>query len=389
VRHGATGGSGGPEPSGLPLAALRQRMLAWYATSARELPWRVREGAPDPYAVWVSEVMLQQTRVEVVGGYFSRWMERLPTLEALAAAPQDEVLKLWEGLGYYSRARNLHRAARLAVERHGGVPDDADAFAMLPGVGAYTRGAVASIAFGRREPAVDGNTRRVLARWLNASRPPERELRELAAALVAEGAPGDFNQAMMDLGSEVCRPRAPRCGSCPVEELCSARRHGREEEVPSPIRRPPPRLEPTGVAVARQEGRLLVVRLPANGRLGGTWGLPHAACRPGEEPGDAALRAVGPWLAGGRAVALLPPVEHTFTHVRAVYHPVLVESEPESGEIGFSRGVGGAGEDALWSDAEELEALPFATAMRKVLSVPGVPPARAPTSPPPPARSRP
>jgi A/G-specific adenine glycosylase len=384
----AAGGGGGAlgfrddgEGAPLDIGALRARLLAWYESDARELPWRVREGTPDPYAVWVSEVMLQQTRVEVVAPYYARWMERLPTLAALAAATEDEVLKLWEGLGYYTRARNLHRAARRAVEVHGGVPGDPEAFGALPGVGAYTRGAVASIAFARREPAVDGNARRVLSRWLDAPAPGERRLAALASALVAEGPPGELNQALMDLGSGVCRPRGPACGRCPVEALCGARRSGRQEEVPAPRRRTPPRPEVTGLAVALHDGRVLLVRLSATGRLGGTWALPHSPCEPGETPAAAALRAARPWLPAIRAQEVLPPVEHTFTHVRAIYHPVLVVvegeggiDEPPLGEGGTPAGSGpfmprGAGGElhAVWADAARVDALPLSTAMRKVL----------------------
>ncbi|MDP9349789.1 MAG: A/G-specific adenine glycosylase, partial [Gemmatimonadota bacterium] len=201
-----------PVPSGRePLPSLRDLLLRWYDAHRRDLPWRA-EGPPDPYRVWLSEVMLQQTRVETVKPYFRRWLERFPTLAALAEAPQDEVLKAWEGLGYYSRARNFHRAAREVVERYGGeVPGDAAAFRALPGVGRYTAGAVLSIAFGRPEPVVDGNVRRVFARLLDDPDPAEGALWALAEALVPGARPGDLNQALMELGATVCVPRNPRC----------------------------------------------------------------------------------------------------------------------------------------------------------------------------------
>ncbi len=206
------------EPSRKWTLALRRALLAFYDARRRDLPWR-RD--PDPYRVWVSEVMLQQTRVDAVVPYYERWLRRFPTLHALATAEPDEVLRAWEGLGYYARARNLHRAARVVRERHAGdVPSEPAALRELPGVGDYTAGAIASIAFGRREPAVDGNVRRVLARLLDVADPPPARLRAVAAALVPAERPGDFNQALMELGALVCTARVPRCADCPVRGVC-------------------------------------------------------------------------------------------------------------------------------------------------------------------------
>jgi A/G-specific adenine glycosylase len=307
---------------------LRERLLGWYDAHRRDLPWRASAGeAPDPYRVWLSEVMLQQTRVETVRPYFARWLERFPTLEALAAAPLDDVLKQWEGLGYYSRARNFHRAVREVAERHGGaVPDDAAEFRALPGVGRYTAGAVMSIAFAREEPLVDGNVRRVFARWTDAPEPAEADLWALAEALVPGARPGDLNQAVMELGATVCVPRAPRCGECPVRDFCRAFAHGTQDERPLPKRAKPVPHEDTASAVVEHDGRLLLVRRPPDARLGGLWAFPWAVRRPGETARSAAERAVREGLElEVRAGEEIGRVAHAFTHVRATYHAIRCE----------------------------------------------------------------
>lgn len=216
--------------------AIVEPLLQWYDEGHRDLPWR-RE--PVPYRVWVSEIMLQQTRVEAVRGYYERWMQAFPDVRALAAADEAQVLKLWEGLGYYSRARNLHRAAQLVCERYGGtLPADYEALLALPGVGEYTAGAVASIGFGLCVPAVDGNVMRVAAR-LNDDFTPITDAKQKKrttghfSEITPEDRPGDFNQSLMELGAMVCLPNgAPRCGSCPVQHLCLGYHHGHAEILP-------------------------------------------------------------------------------------------------------------------------------------------------------------
>lgn len=344
------------------LPALRARLLAWYDAHRRELPWRTPAGAePDPYRVWLSEVMLQQTRVETVKPYFRRWLERFPDLRALADAPLDEVLKQWEGLGYYSRARNFHRAVREVAERFGGeVPAEPGAFRALPGVGRYTAGAVMSIAFGRAEPLVDGNVRRVFARWTDDPEPSEAGLWELAEALVPGERPGDLNQAVMELGATVCVPRTPRCGECPVREHCAAYAAGTQNERPAPKRAKPVPHEDTATAVVESGGRFLLVRRPVDARLGGMWAFPAAVRRWGESVGAAAERAVreglGVEVRAGKSVGR---VEHGFTHVRVTYH--AVRCEPVGGEprpIGY---------DAWsWATAEEMEGYALPVAQRKI-----------------------
>ena len=316
------------------MQSLRTRLLAWYDAARRDLPWRAAPGeAADPYRVWLSEVMLQQTRVETVRPYYERWLARFPTVQALAEAPLDEVLKAWEGLGYYSRARNFHAAVRQVAARHAGrVPGEPDAFRALPGVGRYTAGAVMSIAFGRAEPVVDGNVRRVFARWTDDPAPDEETLWRMAAELVPGERPGDVNQAVMELGATICTPRNPRCGECPVREFCAAFAAGTQNERPAPKKAKPLPHEDTAVPVIQRGGDVLLVRRRVTARLGGMWAFPQAVRAAGESLPAAAERAaregLGIEIDVGEPVAV---VQHTFTHVRATYHAVrctLVSGEP-------------------------------------------------------------
>ncbi|PZN06582.1 A/G-specific adenine glycosylase [Thermaerobacter sp. FW80] len=267
------------------LEAVRSRLIHWYDRHRRDLPWRRTR---DPYAVLVSEVMLQQTRVETVLPYYVRFLQRFPSASHLAAASEDEVLRLWQGLGYYRRARQLHQAARVLVERYGGqVPPDPEAVRALPGVGDYTAGAVLSIAFDLPVPAVDGNAQRVLARVFGVDEPADqaagrRRLHDLARRLVDGPRPGALNQAVMELGATVCRPRRPGCGDCPLAELCVAARTGDPEAWP--VRRRSGRWVEEDVAIAwcRVNGRVAVVRRPQEGLLAGLWALPYTRRRDGE-----------------------------------------------------------------------------------------------------------
>jgi len=259
----------GPEKS--EAAAL----LAWYDRSARSLPWRAPPGAvADPYRVWLSEIMLQQTTVATVRGYYDRFLARWPSVEALAAAPLDEVLKAWAGLGYYARARNLHACARrVAGEMGGRFPATLESLGALPGIGPYTAAAIAAIAFDRPHAAVDGNVERVMSR-LNAITEPlpaaKPALAAAAQALVPDRRPGDFAQAMMDLGATVCTPRNPRCGDCPWTDRCFARREGIAETLPRRMARKAV-LTRYGAAfwIERSDGAVLLRRRPEKGLLGG------------------------------------------------------------------------------------------------------------------------
>lgn len=253
-----------------------RRLLAWYRTQRRDLPWRRTR---DPYGIWIAETMLQQTRVAAVVPYYERFLAEFPDAASLARAREDRVLALWSGLGYYSRARNLLAAARAMVARHGGkVPDDAEALAALPGVGRYTQGAILSIAFDRPVPVVDGNVVRVLSRWFLLSGDPRpsafREtLWSLAADLVPRHSPGDFNQAMMELGATLCTPKNPLCIECPLAGACRAHRTGRVAEFPEPIGKKPARRIAVLAALVRSSRGLWLER-KSRGANRGLWDLP-------------------------------------------------------------------------------------------------------------------
>ncbi|HSJ24688.1 MAG TPA: A/G-specific adenine glycosylase [Longimicrobiales bacterium] len=304
---------------------IRERLLTFYDVSARDLPWR---GRGDAYAIWVSEVMAQQTRIDTVIPYWHRWMTRFPDVDALADAPVDDVLKQWEGLGYYSRARNLHRAAQLVRERHAGrVPSDPDALRALPGVGDYTAGAVASMAYGRRAPAVDGNVRRVLARLLDEPAPSPARLREVAARLVPADRPGDFNQALMELGSQVCTPRAPACAACPISVPCAARAAG--TQLDRPARRSVkavPEYDVATLILRGPDGRVLLVRRPETGLLAGMWTFPGEELAAGETAADASRRVARRLgVRTRRSPTPIGAVRHEFSHRREHYLCVLLD----------------------------------------------------------------
>ncbi len=302
-----------PAPRGADVAAA---LLAWYDRERRDLPWRAAPGArPDPYAVWLSEVMLQQTTVKAVIPYYARFLALWPAVEALAAAELDDVLKAWAGLGYYSRARNLHACAKAVVAQHGGrFPDTEDALAALPGIGTYTAAAVAAIAFDRPAAVVDGNVERVMARLFAVETPlpaAKPELRRLAATLTPRTRAGDFAQAMMDLGATICTPRRPSCLLCPIAAFCAARERGLAAALPYRMvkgERPTRR----GVAffALRDDGAVLLRRRPEKGLLGGMMEVPSSPWREGEASAD--LDRDAPLAAPWQRVS--GEVRHTFTH---------------------------------------------------------------------------
>lgn len=344
----------------MPHGQIVRALLAHFDATRRAMPWRETS---DPYAIWVSEVMLQQTRVDTVIPYWERWIERFPTVDRLAEAELDDVLKEWEGLGYYSRARNLHRAARMVRERFGSrLPTEPDTLRELPGVGEYTAAAVASIAYGVAIPAVDGNVRRVLARLYDLEEPTMAELRDRAAALVPQDRPGDFNQALMELGATVCTPRSPSCGECPLAPACEARRLGVQELRPLPQeRRAVPEETVTTVVVVRGDGALLLVRRPEDGLLGGLWEFPG-------DDGDwppAAEALIG----GATKVAELTPVRHAFSHKRVTYEPEL-RTAPDGagvgGEQGTRTGTSDASPTVAWVRPAELDDYALPVAQQKI-----------------------
>ncbi len=341
---------------------IRRRLLKFYDGRRRDLPWRRDH---DPYRVWVSEVMLQQTRVEAVRPYYERWIERFPTLDALADAELDSVLEAWAGLGYYARARNLHAAARLVRDHlDGELPRTAEGLRALPGVGRYTAGAVASIAFGLPEPAVDGNARRVLARLCDMADPPAADLERLARALVPERRPGDFNQALMELGATVCTARDPDCVECPLSTACRARQRGTVAARPGRRRRDAVPSYDVGTAVLwAPDGRTLLVRRSTDGLLGGLWEFPGRVAEDGETPVEAARRAAEgalgrPAGAGGPRLAR---VEHVYSHRRHAYH--AFRFDVERAEPAAARG-GWTG--AAWIDPATLEGFAVSAAQRRI-----------------------
>ena len=359
-------------------ATLRETLLAFYDRARRDLPWRRTD---DPYAVWVSEVMLQQTRVDTVVPYYQRWMERFPDVSALARADEDDVLGMWKGLGYYSRARNLHRAAQIVREEyHGRLPEDPGALKALPGVGDYTAGAIASIAFRRAEPVVDGNVRRVLSRLLDMEAPSPSELRTRAAELVDPGRPGDFNQALMELGARVCTPGAPDCGSCSWQSTCLALARGTVSLRPAPRARGPVpirRFRVAVVALASGEGiRLLLRKRPGSGLLAGMWEFPAEEVAVGEEDGGGGadprslLGAAVPELEEFWGVAMplgpgsareLGTFPHAFSHFRAEYRAFLVMLE------GSPR-WGGLAAPYRWVTPAEADSMPLPVAQQAILA---------------------
>lgn len=343
---------------------LTEALLRWYAANRRDLPWRRRR---DPYAIWVAEVMLQQTRVETVIPYYERFLARFPTLADLAAAPLEEVLKGWEGLGYYARARQLHRAARiLMAERGGAFPQTLKEWRRLPGVGPYIAAAVLSIAFGQGLPALDGNAVRVLARLFAVEEDPRRpagrrRLEEEARRLLPPGRAGEFNQALMDLGATLCTPKRPRCEACPVQAFCAAFRRGNPEAFPvrSP-RRSLPHYDVTA-GVIREGDRVLIAQRPLHGMLGGLWEFPGGKREPGESLEECLRRELREEL--GIEVEVLAPwmtIRHTYTHMRITLH------------VFQCRWVGGIPQpigcaDVRWVPIAELDRYPFPNTDRRIV----------------------
>ena len=312
-------------PVGSPASgAVASALLAWYTRHARQLPWR---NHPDSYVVWVSEIMLQQTRVETVIPYFERWMLCFPSVQDLAAASSEQVLHAWEGLGYYRRALNLHRAAQsLVAERGGRLPTTASELMRLPGVGRYTGAAIAALAFQQDEIALDGNLRRVLARWIDLTLDPrssqgERKLLVAAQALLPVGRAAEFNQALMDLGASVCSPRVPACGACPIASGCLACRRGTQGQ--RPVRRERPRIPHRLVAAAvlRRGGRVLIARRPEGKLLGGLWEFPGGKREARESLKDCLRRELMEELAIRVTVGeRLGTFHHAYSHYRVSVH---------------------------------------------------------------------
>ena len=352
---------------------FRRALLDHFDRRRRPLPWR---RGRTPYRVMVSEFMLQQTRAETVIPYYDRWLRRFPGWDALADAPADDVMLAWKGLGYYRRAQNLHRTAMLVRERYDGrLPEDPVELRTLPGVGEYTAGAVASIAFGLPVPAVDGNVKRVLSRLMDVGEPTAALLRDEATRLLDPERPGDFNEAMMELGATVCTPRTPRCGDCPVRPHCMADKAGTVGDRPLVRqRRPLPRVEfVTAVivraAAASPTATTLLTRRPDTGLLAGMWEFPttevhrHPAGAPATTSPptpatltNAALQLLATLGLSGDPVAHPAPVKHTFSHFHATYHPVVVLCGADCADS----------PNTIWIDLARLDDFALPVAQQKI-----------------------
>ncbi len=344
-------------------SVFRRDLLDWYAGHHRDLPWRHTR---DPYAIWVSEVMLQQTRVDTVIPYYRRFMTHFDAVSKLARADLQAVLKLWEGLGYYARARNLHRSAAIVCRRHGGrVPDTPQEIRSLPGVGPYIAAAVLSIAYQRPLAAVDGNVRRILARILAMDAPVNVAtsapvFQRAADRLLDHRRPGIFNQAMMELGAVVCRPRDPQCGRCPVRAHCASHPRG-VEKYPVRARRAAVPTVRVAIGVVRKGDRLLITRRRDEGLLGGLWEFPGGKLGSGECPEDGCRREIREEV--GLAVEVekhLARVRHAYTHFKLVADVFLCRWT--DGRVRLGGPV-----DFRWIRAEEMDAYPFPAANHKFI----------------------
>lgn len=358
---------------------ITQPLLAWWDHDHADLPWRMTR---DPYAIWISEIMLQQTQITTVIPYYERWLERFPTVQALAAASLDEVLKLWEGLGYYSRARNLHTAAQTVVnELDGQLPTTAKDLMQLKGIGRYTAGAIASIAFDEPAPILDGNVIRVFSRLTDlpddvTTTATKKKLWQLAEDFVPEERPGDFNQALMELGQQICLPANPRCLLCPLSQFCLARQRGTQLERPC---RPPRQNTPHYDVVAgviwqnhsprssaslriSASQKFLIAQRPLTGLLGGLWEFPGGKQEPGETLPQALRREIKEELAIDIDVGEhLTSIKHAYTHFRITlhaFHAAHTNGTPQ--HIGVA--------DHAWVTLDDLDNYAFAVTDQKIIA---------------------
>jgi A/G-specific adenine glycosylase len=343
---------------------LRRRLLAWYRAHRRPLPWR---NTRNPYPVWISEVMLQQTTVNTVLPFYRRFTERFPDLQDLARADLQDVLMIWEGLGYYARARNLHRAARIVRDHHGSVvPADMTGFRNLPGVGDYIAAAVMSIAFDQPYAVVDGNVKRVLARLLLIEAPVNRAadhkiFKEAAARLLDVSQPGTFNQAMMELGALICTPRRPACSACPVKVHCLAERGGTVGDLPKRLQKSPPPLHHVAVGVVFKNDRVLITRRRPEGLLGGLWEFPGGRVKDGETPEDACVREIREEVNLRIKIdSQLTRIRHAYTHFKIVMD--VYSCRYVSGKVTLNGPT-----DHRWVQLDELAGFPFPKANLKFM----------------------
>jgi A/G-specific adenine glycosylase len=369
-----------PLPDPQTLIRFAQTLLAFYEGNARSLPWRER---PSAYGVWVSEMMLQQTQVTTVLPYYARWMQRFPNLEALANADEAEVLSAWQGLGYYARARALHAGAKYVLNVYGGtLPKEAAELERLPGIGPYTAGAIASIAFEQPAPIVDGNVIRVLCRVFGLAGSPQhqplkRVLWQLAEATIPRDRARDFNQSLMEFGALCCTPKAPLCGQCPAKQQCYAYKHNAVDRFPELRARPKVTHLQAVAALVRRRGHVLVAQLPATApRWPNMWQFPNVELAPGEHIGEAARRALRHWcgIEGLLQPARSPEeskatndpvpfaeVKHSVTRYRITLKLMELTTRQNPEPV--------ACQAVLWADAEKLRALPMPAAHRRLATL--------------------
>ncbi len=346
-------------------SAFTKPLGKWYDQNKRDLPWRRTD---DPYLIWVSEIMLQQTRVDQATPYYLRFIERFPDVKSLAEADRQDVLRLWEGLGYYSRARNLQDAARQIMEQLDGVfPDNYDEIRSLKGIGPYTAAAVGSIAFGLNYPVVDGNVIRVLSRWFGITEDVDKsavkkEIESHAGLLLDEENPGDFNQALMEIGATVCSPRNPDCENCPVNDGCMAYKTAQTETIPYKAlkKKVPHHIIAVGICVDEKSGKVLIAKRPEDKMLGGLWEFPGGKAKTGETPEDTLHRELDEEL--GVKISILGKLmslNHAYSHFKITMHAymcVITDGKPEPK----------ASRELKWVSRDELENYPFPKANRRL-----------------------
>lgn len=338
--------------------------MAWYDVNKRDMPWR---DCGDPYKIWISEIMLQQTRVDQATPYFKRFVDHFPTVQALAEAKQQEVLKVWEGLGYYSRARHLHSAAKLVVDKFDGkIPDNREDITELKGVGPYTASAVLSIAFQKPHAVVDGNVIRVLSRYLGIEKDVRRtttknNIQEHADELISEERPGDFNQAVMELGATVCTPSNPACEKCPLQTHCVAYKTVKTDQIPykSPAKKRPHHQIGAGI-ILNGDDQVLIALRPEDAMLGGLWEFPGGKQADNESMEETVKRELREEL--GVEVSITKPfmkLDHAYSHFKITLHAYLCELEEGTPEPNSSQEV-------RWISIDDLEDYPFPKANRKL-----------------------
>jgi A/G-specific adenine glycosylase len=343
-------------PDSGPVKFIRKSLTAWYLKNNRTLPWRKTD---DPFSIWVSEMMLQQTQVNTVIPYYQRFVNQFPTIKHLAAADLQQVLKLWEGLGYYARARNFHKAAQMVMKIHDGrVPETWDAFKALPGVGDYIAAAVLSIAFGKPYPVVDGNVKRVLARLFEIGTPVNhsssfKAFQSIAGKLLNRDDPGMFNQAVMELGALVCKPSSPACDNCPLAKMCLAHQHQNTSSYPVKLKKAPVPEHHIAVGVIFKNNNVLIIRRPERGLLGGLWEFPGGRILTDEPPETACRREIKEKANLTVTIAsTLTRIRHAYTHFKIVADIFICDYE--SGRVRLN---GPAAYE--WVSLDKLEVFPF------------------------------